>query len=84
METDLAEEKAKAEAEEKAKAEAEEKAKAEAAAKKDPKRVALIDRYLTQYSKAKAIRTKLIADSTMDGSKIADAIRNFMDKRIGA
>lgn len=76
METDLAKAKAGADAEE--------KAKAEAAAKKDPKRVGLIDRYLTQYPKAKAIREKLIADSTMDGSKLADAIRNFMDKRIGA
>jgi hypothetical protein len=58
--------------------------KAKAAAKKDPKRVALVDRYLTQYPKAKAIRAKLIADSTMGGSKLADAVRNFMDKRIGA
>lgn len=63
---------------------AEAEAKAKAAAKKNPKRVALIDKYLTQYPKAKVMREKLIADSTMDGSKLADAIRNFMDKRIGA
>ena len=80
-----AEAKAKAEAEAKAKAEAEAKAKAEAAAKKKaPERVALIDRYIATYPDTEQIRAELIADSTMDGSKLAGAIRNFLDDKIGA
>lgn len=76
-----AEAQAKAEAEAKAKA----KAKAEAAAKKKaPERVDLIDRYVATYPDAEQIRAELIADSTMDGSKLASAIRDFLDDKIGA
>lgn len=55
-----------------------------AAAKKNPERFALIDKYLAVYPQAEAIRRDLVADSKMDGGRLAEAIRNFMDRRIGA
>ena len=67
--------------------EIEEAAKAEEAVKKkNPDHianVALIDRYIAQYPAAQKIRSKLVAAKAMDSGKIADAVRKFMDDKVG-
>ena len=55
----------------------------EAPREESPELVALIGKYFAVYPAAEQIRSALIADNTMDSREIANAIRKFMDSKIG-